>query len=124
MLLGKVEYDTTKHKAFMAELLNQTIVFFLDGLQKRRAPSKEEWISEFLPCWANFVVTFSPFIKHPKFKASANGALSIIFRMRHSANALFAAQFDDDTACTPTAHDAEFQASTSVDRDRRWPVPP
>ena len=25
MLLGKVEYDTTKHKAFIAELLNQTI---------------------------------------------------------------------------------------------------
>ena len=80
MFLGKVEYDTTKHKAFMADLLNQTIVFFLDGLQKRRAPSKEEWISEFLPCWANFVVTFSPFIKHPKFQGEREWRLVYHFQ--------------------------------------------
>jgi len=46
-LLGKVEYDTTKHKAFMAELLNQTIVFFLTDYKNVALPRKENGYPNF-----------------------------------------------------------------------------
>jgi hypothetical protein len=67
LVLGKVEYDERKQDEFFDDLLNQTIRFFLDGIRKKRAPTTEEWVSEFLLCWSWHVAMFAPMIKHPKF---------------------------------------------------------
>jgi hypothetical protein len=66
-ILGKVEYDLTKQSLFFDDVLEHVIRFFLDGLQKKRAPTKEEWASEFLTYWASLVIVFAPYIKHPRF---------------------------------------------------------
>jgi hypothetical protein len=68
VLLGKIEYDEVKQNAFFDDLLKHTISFFLDGIKKRRAPTKEEWTNDFLACWSWYIALFAPMIKHPKFK--------------------------------------------------------
>jgi hypothetical protein len=67
MVLGKVEYNAERQDLFIENLLNNCIMFYLDGLRKRRSPSSEQWTSEFLLCWSNLAMVFAPFIKHPKF---------------------------------------------------------
>jgi hypothetical protein len=67
MILGKVEYDEQKHHRFLDDVLENAIKFFLDGLRKKRAPTMEEWASEFLKYWATLTIVFAPFIKHPRF---------------------------------------------------------
>jgi hypothetical protein len=66
-ILGKVEYKPGKHDAFLEDVLQAVTQFFRDGLQNNRAPTIEEWIDEFIPYWANLLMMFAPFIKHPKF---------------------------------------------------------
>jgi Protein of unknown function (DUF2971) len=66
-ILGKVEYKPEKHDAFMEGVLQAVTRFFRDGLQNNRAPSIEEWTDDFIPYWANLLMIFAPFIKHPKF---------------------------------------------------------
>jgi hypothetical protein len=67
-VLGKVEYDPQKHDAFMEDVMQTVTRFFVDGLHQNRAPSIEAWLGEFIPYWANLLMMFAPFIKHPKFK--------------------------------------------------------
>ncbi len=67
MVLGKVEYDAKRQGGFIDDLLKNCISFFLDGLQKRRAPSMQQWAADFLLYWSNLAMVFAPFIKHPKF---------------------------------------------------------
>ena len=67
VLLGKIEYDEVKQNAFFDDLLKHTISFFLDGIEKQRAPTIEEWSKEFLACWSLYIEFFAPLIKHPKF---------------------------------------------------------
>ena len=67
VILGNVKYDEKLQDSFFDDLLNHTITFFLDGIKKRRAPTTEEWMSEFLLCWSWHVAMFAPLIKHPKF---------------------------------------------------------
>jgi len=67
-ILGKVEYDEKYHLAFIDDVLNHTISFFLDGVQKKRAPTLDAWRDEFLRYWASIVSAFAPFLKHPKFR--------------------------------------------------------
>src|ERR1700730_3543868 len=66
-ILGKVEYREKQQSMFLDDLLNNCIAFFFDGVNKKRAPSIEEWASEFLQYFANLSIVFAPFIKHPKF---------------------------------------------------------
>jgi hypothetical protein len=68
VFLGKIEYDEVKQNAFFDDLLKQTISFFLDGIEKQRAPTREDWANDFLACWSWHVALFAPMIKHPKFK--------------------------------------------------------
>jgi Protein of unknown function (DUF2971) len=68
VLLGKIEYDEVKQNAFLDDLLKRTISFFLDGIKKQRAPTREEWANDFLACWSWYNALFAPMIKHPKFK--------------------------------------------------------
>ena len=68
VLLGKIEYDEVKQNAFFDNLLKHTISFFLEGIEKKRAPTKEEWTNDFLACWSWHIALFGPMIKHPKFK--------------------------------------------------------
>jgi hypothetical protein len=67
IFLGKVEYDAKIQDNFFDDLLSWTIRFFLNGVQKKRAPDTEKWMSEFLLCWSNYVIPFALLIKHPKF---------------------------------------------------------
>ncbi len=76
IILGKVEYDSQKHDAFMDDVLRAVIQFFRDGLQNNRAPSIEEWTEEFLRYWANLLAVFAPFIKHPKFSGEKEWRLT------------------------------------------------
>ena len=66
-ILGKVEYDPQRQAAFMDDVLRTVIQFFRDGLRNNRAPSMQEWADKFVLFWANVLVVFAPFIKHPKF---------------------------------------------------------
>ena len=65
-LLGKIEYDEVKQNAFIDDLLKRTISLFLDGIEKQRAPTREEWASDFLACWSRYAAFFASVIKHPK----------------------------------------------------------
>lgn len=47
-ILGRVEYCSTKHSAFLDDVLDNVAKFFIDGLEKKRAPTMEEWMDEFL----------------------------------------------------------------------------
>jgi len=78
--LLKVEYEPEKQHTFIADVLHWTKVFFLDGLQKQRAPSCDEWIAEFLECWTNHVRPFVPYIKHKSFQAEREWRLVHHFR--------------------------------------------
>ena len=66
-ILGKVEYDRSNQDRFLQTVLTGCIRFFLDGLEKNRAPTIDAWAAEFLPYWASLVIMFAPYIKHPKF---------------------------------------------------------
>ena len=68
VLLGKIEYDEVEQNTFFDDLLKHTITFFLDGINKQRAPTREEWAIDFLACWSWHIAFFAPMIKHPKFK--------------------------------------------------------
>jgi hypothetical protein len=76
IILGKVEYDSQKHDAFMDDVLRAVIQFFRDGLQNNRAPSIEEWTEKFLRYWANLIAVFAPFIKRPKFSGEREWRLA------------------------------------------------
>lgn len=80
VLLGKIEYDETKHDVFFDDLLNQTIIFFLEGIRTNRAPTIEEWVAEFLTCWSWHVAMFAPLIKHPKFRGEREWGLLYPFQ--------------------------------------------
>lgn len=67
IILGKVEYRIKQQSDFLDNLLENCIKFFFDGVRKKRAPSVEEWTSEFLPYFAGLAIMFASFIKHPKF---------------------------------------------------------
>jgi hypothetical protein len=67
MILGKVEYDEAKQSDFLDDVLDTCLRFYFDGVSKKRAPSLEIWTAEFLQYWANLVIVFAPFIKHPRF---------------------------------------------------------
>jgi hypothetical protein len=49
-MLGQVEYDEAKQDAFFDDFLKQTVSFFLYGIDKQRAPTREQWANEFLSC--------------------------------------------------------------------------
>jgi hypothetical protein len=66
-ILGKVEYREDQHSVFLDDVLDNCIAYCLDGVRKKRAPSIEEWVTEFLQYWASLVIMFAPFIKHPRF---------------------------------------------------------
>jgi hypothetical protein len=66
--LGKIEYDEVRQNVFLDDLLKKTVSFFLDGMEKQRAPTREEWTNDFLACWSWYIEIFAPIIKHPKFK--------------------------------------------------------
>ena len=65
--LGKVEYDVQVQRQFLDDVLQNLVGFFIDGIQKRRASSTEEWADEFVNYWANLLIVFAPYLKHPKF---------------------------------------------------------
>jgi hypothetical protein len=78
--LGKVEYERGKQDRFLEAVLTGCIGFFVDGLQKNRAPTMEAWASEFLPYWASLVIMFAPYIKHPKFGGEREWRLVYLFQ--------------------------------------------
>lgn len=67
VLLGKVEYNEGRQDTFFDDLLNHTISFYLSGLQRKLAPTTEEWVAEFISCWSWHTAMYLPMIKHPKF---------------------------------------------------------
>jgi hypothetical protein len=79
-ILGKVEYDKTQQDRFIDAVLTGCIRFFLDGLKKNRAPTMEEWASEFVSYWASLVIMFTPYIKHPKFSGEREWRLVYHFQ--------------------------------------------
>jgi hypothetical protein len=66
-ILGKVEYREKQQSGFLDDLLESCISFFFDGVRKKRAPSIEEWATEFLQYFASLAIMFAPFIKHSRF---------------------------------------------------------
>jgi hypothetical protein len=66
-ILGKVEYREQQQNIFLDDVLAHCIAFFFAGVSKKRAPSIEEWAAEFLQYFANLVMVFAPFLKHPRF---------------------------------------------------------
>jgi hypothetical protein len=80
MVLGKVEYDPAIQAQFLDEVVNQTIHFYLDGLETQRAPTAEAWVGEFLPFWSSHIAMFGPLIKHPKFAAEREWRLIYHFQ--------------------------------------------
>jgi Protein of unknown function (DUF2971) len=80
-ILGKVDYNQTQQSdGFFDDVLSHTIKFFLDGLEKKRAPFMELWAADFLRCWASYVIEFAPFIKHPKFSGEREWRLVYHFQ--------------------------------------------
>lgn len=68
VMLGKVEYDEVKQDQFFDDVLNHTIIFFLKGIKNQRAPTKKQWLQDFLSCWSYHTGFFPTMVKHPKFK--------------------------------------------------------
>jgi hypothetical protein len=79
-ILGKVDYCEKRHDAFLTDVLDAVAKFFIDGMEKKRAPTMEEWTDEFLGYWASLVIMFAPFIKHPKFKGEREWRLVYHFQ--------------------------------------------
>ena len=113
-VLGKVEYDSQRHDAFMDDVLRAVIQFFRDGLRNNRAPSITAWTDEFIPYWANLLMMFAPFIKHPKFSGEREWRLVYHFndeaipRMRYLQRSSMMTQHvplrlmrRDDQPCLP-----------------------
>jgi len=63
-----VEYDLVKQEIFAADVVKWTETFFIQGLDNKRAPSREKWLEEFLRCWFQHISYFAPLFKHPSFR--------------------------------------------------------
>jgi hypothetical protein len=66
-LVARVNYDKQQHKVVAEQIADATIRFFRDGLEKERAASPAEWITEFLPAWTNWIGQLAPMVKDQSF---------------------------------------------------------
>ena len=68
-LVARVNYDRQQHKAVTERVVDATIQFYREGIEKERAASPSEWASEFLPNWGNWVGQLAPMVKDSSFSA-------------------------------------------------------
>jgi len=66
--LVPVTYDMDAKTILLADIIKWTEIFFLRGIEKNRAPTLEDWIDEFAPCWLDHLSWLAPLLKHPAFK--------------------------------------------------------
>jgi hypothetical protein len=66
--LVPVLYDRNKQQALGRKVATATIRFFLDGLKKDRAATRELWAREFLDEWGKAITFFGPMLKNEAFK--------------------------------------------------------
>lgn len=66
-----VNYDRNKQDAFIDDVMRCTEKFFLDGLREKRAPTTDDWLNDFLDCWAHNLQFIVPMFKDAAFEAEA-----------------------------------------------------
>jgi hypothetical protein len=68
-LLLPMNYEDSKHKFLVEDVMRIAEVYFLDGL--KRGLSEERWAKEFLAAFSEALDIFACVIKHPKFSGAA-----------------------------------------------------
>ena len=66
-IVARVNYDRSQHKAIADEIAKATVRFFREGIEKKRAPSTEEWTGEFSHVWFECLDDLSPMVKDEAF---------------------------------------------------------
>jgi DUF2971 family protein len=78
--LLRVNYDKAKHKEVADTVAEATLRFYKDGLQKQRAATPDQWMTEFLAQWDELIGRLAPLVKDECFAAEDE------FRLVHELN--------------------------------------